>query len=181
VLANGSFPRLCGYANIRTASCRLIVSMENMRQIIAAVVQVFRDNPNLADNDILKRVIDSGVENSLAVQAVALLPIAYGRVMLSDEQVRFSGTYVCLGEDGKNQRTGRLSSLPVWAEAIDFARHDGNSFLPIASRSSEMRVCNEALKNGKKLANLVCSPPVFLWPVDSLSKSSRPWWQFRKV
>ena len=154
--------------------------MQNIRQVIGAVAQMFRDNHALADDDILKRVIDTEVDRSLAMQAVALLPLAYGRVMLSDDSVPFSETYVCLGENGKNQRTGKLEALPVWPEAIDFARHDCEPFLPIASRSSEIRVANEALKDGKKLEKLIWSPPVFVWPIDSFGRSNRRWWQFSK-
>jgi hypothetical protein len=141
---------------------------------------MFRADPNASDDEILNRLVASGITRPLATQLIALLPIAYGRVMLSDDRVPFSDTYICLGEPGKAERRGRLDSLPIWLEAISFARNDGEPFFPIASRSSEIRAANEALHDGKKLQDLVWSPPVFLWPVDSFVGMRRSWWQFWK-
>ncbi len=154
--------------------------MENMRQIIEATVQIFRANPEAPDAEILEKVIAAGMDRALATQLVALLPLAYGRTMFSNGNVPFSDYYICLGENGKRERTGRLARLPVWLEALDFARRDGNPPFPIAARSSEICVANEALKDGKKLQKLVWSPPVFLWPVDSYRDPKRSWWQLWK-
>jgi len=101
-------------------------------------------------------------------------------MVFSKEHVPFSDYYICLRDNGKPGRTSRLARLPIWPEALDFAAHDKDPPFPIASRSSEIRVANEALKDGKKLQNLVWSPPVFLWPVDSYRDPQRAWWQFWK-
>jgi hypothetical protein len=151
-----------------------------MRQFLESAAQIFRNNPDSPDADILEKVIACGIERPLATQIVALLPIAYGRVMFSKERIPFSDDYMCLRENGKGERRGRLASLPVWPEAVELARQDGKPFFPIASRSSEIRVANEALKKGKHLEKLVWSPPVFLWPVDSYRGAKRAWWQFWK-
>jgi hypothetical protein len=151
-----------------------------MQQAVQLAVQVFRANPNASADEILSRVLESGIDRPMAVQLVALLPIAYGRVMLRDDGVRFSDTYICLGEQGQAERRGRIEALPLWSAIIHFARGDGEPFFPIASRSSEIRAANEALRDGKKLRDLVWSPPVFLWPVDSFAGLRRPWWQFWK-
>ncbi len=152
-----------------------------MRWAIKSAVQIFRANPDASEDEILNRVVDSGIERPMATQVVALLPIAYGRVMLSDDGVPFSDKYICLGDQGRAERRGRLDALPLWPEVISCARGDGEPFFPIASRSCEIRIANEALHDGKNLRNLVWSPPVFLWPVDSfVGSSGRPWWQFWK-
>jgi hypothetical protein len=155
--------------------------MGSMRDLIESAVQIFRANPEAGDDDILEKVIATGVDRPLATQLVALLPIAYGRMLLSKDRVSFSDYYICLRDNGKPGRTGRLACLPVWAEALDFATHDGYPPFPIASRSSEIRVANEALKDGKTLQSLVWSPPVFLWPVDSYRDPKKVWWQFWKA
>ncbi len=151
-----------------------------MRQIIESAVQIFRANPGAPDDAILEKVIATGVDRALATQIVALLPIAYGRTVFSKDSVPFSDYYICLQENGKPGRTSRLARLPAWPAARDFATHDGETPFPIAARSSEIRVAHEALKDGKKVQNLVWSPPVFLWPVDSYRDSKRTWWQFWK-
>jgi hypothetical protein len=152
-----------------------------MRQVIGSAVQIFRANPETPDDAILEKVIATGVDRALAAQIVALLPIAYGRMVFSNDSVPFSDYYICLRENGKPGRTGRLARLPVWPAALDFAAHDGDPPFPIASRSPELRVANEALKDGKKLQSLVWSPPVFLWPIDSYRDSKKLWWQFWKT
>src|SRR5688572_12449350 len=102
-----------------------------MRHAIQTAVQKFRANPDASDDEILDGVTESGIERPMAMQLVALIPIAYGRVMLSDEGVRFSDTYICRGEEGRAERTGRLDTLPLWSAIIRFAGDDGEPFLPI--------------------------------------------------
>ncbi len=154
-----------------------------MRQRIESAVQILRANPNASDDEILDLVIANGIERPLAMQLVALLPLAYGRVMLSDTVGSFSDTYICVGEEGQSERKGSLDTLPLWREAINFARQDQEPFLPIAGRSCEIRTANAALRDGTKLQNLVWGPPVFLWPVDSFPGSGRVetkaarWWR----
>ena len=155
--------------------------MGSMRHLIESAVQIFRANPEAGDNDILEKVIATGVGRPLAAQLVALLPIAYGRMLFSKNRVPFSDYYICFRDNGEPGRAGRLADIPVWAEALDFAAHDGDPPFTISSRSSEIRVANEALKAGKKLQSLVWSPPVFLWPVDSYPDSKKPWWRFWKA
>jgi len=135
-----------------------------MRQQIQTAVQIFRANPELDDDEILQRVMDTGVEKQMAVQLVTLLPLAYGRVALSDMGLIFTNTYLCLGQPGK----GRLDALPLWAEALDFAKQDPEPSFPIASRSPEIRAANSALNDGQKLESLVWSPPAFLWPIEPI-------------
>lgn len=145
-----------------------------MRQSIESAVRTIRANSNCSDDEILKLVIESGIEQAMAVQLVVLLPLAYGRVVLSKLGASLPGTYICLGENGKPDREGRLDALPLWAEVVNFAKQDAEPFLPIAGRSAEFHVANDALLNGSKIENLVWSPPVFLWPVDSGSGGMAP-------
>jgi hypothetical protein len=158
------------------------LSVTTMRNAIESVVKIFRQNPNATDDEILDRVIATGIEHTMAVQLVALLPLAYGRVTLTDGDVVFSDIYLCPGTKGQPDRKGRLSSLPLWADGLDFASRDSEPSFPIASRSSEVRVANAALLDGKKPSHLVWGPPVFLWPVDAFVVPGRaertpPWWR----
>jgi len=147
-----------------------------LRELIKSTVRIFRANPHLDADEILQLIIDTGVERRLAIQLVALLPLAYGRVLLSDTGALFPGTYLCLGTPGK----GRLDALPLWSEALTFAQNDAEPFFPIASRSPEVRAANRALRDGKKLDSLVWAPPAFLWPIEPIpgteGGASRPHW-----
>ncbi len=137
-----------------------------MHQAIQSAVQTFRSNPDSPDREIFNRLLESGIERQEATRLIVLLPLAYGRVMLSDNKgVLFSDTYICKGDHGKPDRESRLDTLPLWKEAINFAMNDGEPFFAIAGRSPEISVVNAALQDGIKLEklNLVLSPPVILW------------------
>jgi hypothetical protein len=143
-----------------------------LRELIQSAVKIFRANPHLDADEILQLLMDTGVERNLAIQLVALLPLAYGRVLLADTGALFPGTYLCLGK-GK----GRLDGLPLWGEAIAFAQNDPEPFFPLASRSPEVKVADRALREGKKLDSLVWGPPAFLWPIEpvpGLGEGAKP-------
>ncbi|PWU11861.1 MAG: hypothetical protein C5B50_22650 [Verrucomicrobia bacterium] len=132
--------------------------------------------------EILNRVIESGVERAAAIQLVALLPLAYGRVSLSGSGAVFCERYVALDAQGKPGQSGSLASLPFWLQALDFAKQDREPSFPIMSRSAEVRAANAALLDGKKLGDLVWSAPVFVRPIDfsanpgNLQPKAR-WWR----
>jgi hypothetical protein len=149
-----------------------------MRHIIELAVQVFRDNPDVDEDEILERMIIGGIERRMASQFVVLLPLAYGREVLSDTGVLFSDFYVYPNEPGR----GRLSALPLWAEAVEFAKQDPEAAFPIASRSPEIRAANEAMKDGQKLEDLVWGPVAFLSHLESIpglerSAKKPSWWR----
>lgn len=135
------------------------------QQAIEAAVQMFRFHPDAPEEEILNRLLERGMDRLVATQLIGLLPIAYGRVLLSDSRgVQFADTYIHPGDHRHAAREIRLDTLPLWTDAIRFARQDGEPFIAIASRSPEVRAVNAALLDGKQLESLLCSPPVFLWP-----------------
>ncbi len=151
-----------------------------MQKLIESAVAIFRAHPNASEDEILTRLMESGIERPAAMQLVALLPLAYGRGTLSD--IVFPDVYVCHGADGKPAHKGSLSHLPLWREALDFAARDKAPSFPIASRSAEIQAANAALLDGKNPSQLVWSPAVFLWPMDSYSvpgqaRKKPRWWR----
>ena len=138
-----------------------------MREHIQSAVQIFRSHPDAEDDEILKLIMDVGTERPLAIQLLLLVPLAYGRVMLSDDDLLFSNTYRTL----EPRQQGRLDALPLWAEALEFAKQDREPSFPIASRSAEFRAANAALCDGERIENLIFGPPVFPWPIEPLPRS----------
>jgi hypothetical protein len=149
-----------------------------------------RSHPECSRDEIFQRLLDGGIDRRVAAQLVVLLPQAYGRVGLAGCGVLFSNQYVCLDETGNPCRKGWLDDLPLWKEAIAFARQEvsngasGDALLAIAGRSAEISSINKALRDGKELQNLVCSPTVSIWPEFLSSVNSGPiaeqklrWWQ----
>jgi hypothetical protein len=158
-----------------------------MEKEIAMTVQVMRSNLNSSEQ-ILKTLVERGLERTVAAHLITLVPIVYGREGLSGCGISFSMTYI--GESG---RECRLNSLPFWGEIVAFARSEiangatSDDLLAVAGRSSEIDAINKALHAGSKIENLVISPPVFLWPELSLTvnpsspaKNSPRWWELWK-
>lgn len=149
-----------------------------MHQVIESAVQIFRTHPELDDGEIVQRLMERGIERRVAMQLVMLVPLAYGRVTLSYSGVLLSDFYRCEGKP----RTSRLSALPLWAAALDYAKQDLEPPSPLAIRSPEVKAANAALLDGATVESLVWGPPDFLWPIEPLpelqgaAKTSR-WWR----
>jgi hypothetical protein len=161
-----------------------------MRESIQTAVEIMRSHRQSSEGEIFQLLLDRGIDRPIAVQLVTLLPIAYGRVVLAGSGVLFSDTYLCLDEGGEPGAASRLDGVPLWTEAVAFAKHEvssevaGEALLAIAGRSSEVDAINKALHDGKKLQNLRCFPPLFPWPDFASSvgsgravKKSRWRWQ----
>src|SRR5437764_1101089 len=161
-----------------------------MRQIIESAIQIMRSHSECSAEEIFQRLLDGGIDRRVAVQLVILLPHAYGRAELDGCGVLFSNEYICLDEGAEPCRKGWLDDLPLWREAIAFARQEvsngvsGEALLAVAGRSAEINAINKAFHNGKKVQNLVCGPMVSLWPefaasLDSGQVAERKlrWWQ----
>lgn len=162
-----------------------------MREWIEATVELMRSNRNASANEILRLLITCDIPEPDAMQLVTLVPIAYGRVLLRDCGAAFSANYVCPGSELKSTSEHPLSSLPLWNEITNFAKSElaarlpHDSLITIAGRSSELHAINHALHAGKKLQNLVLTPPHFHWPVFAQSNpppgratKRRSWWKF---
>ena len=162
-----------------------------MRESIQATVELMRSNRNASANEILRLLIARGLPEPDAMQLVTLVPIAYGRVLLRDCGAAFSANYLCPGSEPKSTSEHPLESLPLWNEITNFAKSElaarlpHDSLMTIAGRSSELHAINQALHAGKKLQNLVLTPPLFNWPAFRPSNppsvrasKPRPWWKF---
>jgi hypothetical protein len=145
-----------------------------MRKMIESAVRIFHSHPELEGYEILDLFMDEGIEEQTAIQLLVLLPLAYGRVHMPENEVLFPGTYLCLGEPSQ----GRLDALPLWAEVLEFAKEDKGPFLFIAGRSAEFRIAERAIQEGKKLESVVWAPPIFWWHIEPPpgSASKNPNW-----
>lgn len=64
-----------------------------MRDLTQSAVQIFRSYPDADADEILNRIMETGVERRMAVQLVLLVPLAYGHVLRSDTGVLFANAY----------------------------------------------------------------------------------------
>jgi hypothetical protein len=144
------------------------------KEYIAKAVDVFRNSPNLGDQQILDVLVKDGLDRELAARLVEFLPMAYCRVVLGNSGTQFSNTFRRRLENGE-LREKSLSSEPVWQASLEFARSEaksgiaGKDLLLVASHSAEFDVVNQLLNKGSKLTNLVLAAPILRW----IEKESR--------
>ncbi len=111
------------------------------------------------DGEIEEKLVAEGMERWLAARLVLFLPLAFGRVLLSD--CKLSGAY---SMDGLLHQ---LMDDPVWPELQRRARQASREELSaIATRSSEVAAVNQFLaqhpERADALGELAFSPPTLV-------------------
>jgi len=130
-------------------------------------VQVMRSNPEATNLEIFELLIKGGIDWSMAVQLLYLLPTAYTRLILADSVAYFPETYLCNDGKGGIREWNRFDEIPLWPEVIAFAKHEissgvkGDTLGLVAGRCAEFGAINQALHAGEAIENLVCMPPMF--------------------
>ncbi len=71
-----------------------------MKEHIRRAVVVLRDSPALSDGQILRNLVESGMERVLAARFMVFLPMAYCRLILRASGARFSDTFRQVLPDG---------------------------------------------------------------------------------
>lgn len=93
-----------------------------------------------------------------ASRHVAMIPLAFGRVLLDKLGVTYAATAII------DDREVSLADDPVYCTALAHARvvhdHGGDMFRALALRSSEIDAVNQALNRGSQPGDLILSPPV---------------------
>lgn len=139
---------------------------------VHAAAEVLAANPELEDDEAVARLAERGVDGRDARVAVTMLPIAFGRVLLSERGVtRHSGVFH-VQDEGGNWVAFEFALQPAFVEATQLAvtaRHRGtidrHAFHQIGARSVEV----ERSEAGP-VALLDVEPDMFV--------RSRPWWKF---
>ncbi len=137
-----------------------------MKEHIRRAVVVLRDSPALSDGQILRNLVESGMERVLAARFMVFLPMAYCRLILRASGARFSDTFRQVLPDGGICSERSLSSELLWEAAVAFARTEvehgvpGKDLLVLAARSAEFDAANHLLNRGAKLSDLAFAPPL---------------------
>ena len=150
--------------------------MQSVADINRAIA-VMKAQSNLGDHTAVEALVASCVDPKDAEWLVALLPVAFTRVLFKGTGPSFANTYQCMGGDGSVSREYRLSDEPIFVLGLRIAgTADRETMMAIAGRSAEFNVINQALHAGSKLEDLVLTPPLFLRA--SKSQPAKPWWRF---
>lgn len=155
-------------------------------RILNVTAAILRAVPILAqysdDDSGLVRIglLRAGLSPDQTTEAVAFIPLAFGRELLTGMGVTLSDSYVP-AVDGATGVERRLADEPMFSEARKLvpriaAEMGQGVFTAIALQSSELKAVNEALNHGADPSSLVASPPVVLLP-HAPARDKRPWWK----
>ena len=155
-------------------STRVFLVMRGGVDVAEAAAQLYerRDQPIEAAVD---EMVLRGVPRARAELAAALVPLAFGRLLLKPLGVRLPDTATLLTTgSGRDGRKIRLSAHPVFRQADVFARQamkwgalGKDEFGWLAMASPEVQAVNELLDAGSKAENLALVAPIVLVSEDA--------------
>jgi hypothetical protein len=140
-----------------------------VNQSIAKAVALMRESPELGDTNIYSTLVADGMDRFLAARLVEFLPMAYCRLILANEGVRFSENFRRRLENGAFSEERPLSSEPLWKACSEFAIAEAKNgvgakeLLAVAGRSSELDAANKLLNRGAKLGDIKLVSVVLIW------------------
>jgi hypothetical protein len=141
-----------------------------MDDLIARTVTALRNGTHRTDPEIYRALVAEGMKPAIAADLVLFLPIAYGRLILDQLEVRFSDFFRRRLANGDLTEERSLSSDPTWNAVAEFARKEvrsgvsRNQLLAVAMRSAEFDAANQLLHRGSEIHDLRFTPVVLLWP-----------------
>ena len=115
--------------------------------------------PEADDVDLAMAMIARGVDATDADLLVALVPVAFGRLLFEDRKIPFSPFAMLASRSGSAPRQIRLDEDPIFTEETWLAECGTltrEQYLAVALRSPEVSLANDLVKSG--LAPAAVSP-----------------------
>ena len=138
---------------------------------LSRVLPMFVEHPRMSEDDFAELLGTRGVPAHDARLVVALVPLAFGRVMVARLQLDFAPTAVLSSRERGERRSIPLERDPIFAEATRLAERSRRrstlsreQYMLIALRSPEIRTLNQALEAGAGSEDLVWSQPIITVP-----------------
>lgn len=151
-------------------------------------VETFRDNPQAEETTLIMNLVNQEIDELTASSIVDFIPIAFTRVGLEHLNIKFQDYFQCVDRKGNVLKKTKLLDIPIYAEALRFAKEDSgmfldnDEFLAIESYNAEFKAINNALNQGSKIEDLVISPVTMLSEnsIENDLKEKKSWWQVWK-
>jgi hypothetical protein len=161
---------------------------KSLTEVVRWTADYLLHHPADDEPTVLHALGDEGIDEMLAGELLAFVPLAFCRAILRDQQKLFEPHY-----DVHDPKTDRwqyglpFNNQPIYQTAFDVAiqwqreGRSGNAILAVAGRSAEFRGINKLLHQGSKLENIRCTAPVVLGriadPESARKKSSWRFWR----
>src|SRR5258708_23542360 len=95
-----------------------------MNGCLSKAVALFRNSPNMEDDEIYVALIHQSVESRIAARLAEFVPLRYGRGLLAHSGVPFSDSFTRRLSNGKVSAPQFLSSCPVRHASLAYARSE---------------------------------------------------------
>ncbi len=123
-----------------------------LEELVGLVVEWMQKHPDTDEKELIPSLVKSGEDESVALELIVFVPLAFGRALMKRTGARLKETY-CIYTDSRHSKSYRLLDSPVYCEAYRMAEdyYEGKirgNFLAIAGRSAEVRGLNQALDKG---------------------------------
>lgn len=150
--------------------------------LVATVAALFVQHPQAEDDEIVEAAVAAGVDPSRAELAVALVPCAFGRAVIRENQwtAQLPDEFRVPDRRGRSVRY-RLSQSVLYRAAAMLAEQqrleDRASFAAVAARSAELNAIGNASAAGSDVRDGVFSP-LFLarLPAEDIAQRRLRWW-----
>ena len=149
---------LIQYQKCQTVNYDLALKLVNL------TIEVFVDQSIQEEEEIEEFLMGRGVREIHAEDLISFIPIAFGRVYLSDKVVTLSPEFIWIQMDTEQQCPVTLSEQLIFQAAYDVAvqwmkeRGQDAEFMCLARWSAEVNVIQQLLDKGSRLEDCVISP-----------------------
>ncbi len=151
-----------------------------LNDAIKKTIEIFHENTQEDDEAIIKKLVESGIEEPFANRLINFITTAFCLVMYEGTDANFQHFYVFFDEKGNVSEPLFLIDEPVFAEAYKIARQEFNEkgtderYLSIASRDAGYKVLQQAIEAGSNLNDLQFAPIGIYNP--SYFYATKKWW-----
>jgi len=136
-------------------------------ELVTRTLEAYAGSAYESEEEIVGGLCSAGVARLVAERLVALVPLAFGRVLVSHmEKLEFSTSAILTARDGSPQSCD-LRTDGLFLSALEIATamyHEGprHLFQAAASASAEVAAVNQLLNSGGTLAGVRFKEPRFL-------------------
>jgi hypothetical protein len=145
-----------------------------------------------SDDEVLEKLLAQGMPRPQAEKMIALIPLAFGRLLLQSMKVGLANTAILQNPATGKSREIRLDQDPTFIEASRIALEaqihghlSQEQSRNLMLRGAEVDAVNQAMDAGSKPEDLDLSPPIIFSSDESFEPSSlpdaargKPWWKF---
>jgi hypothetical protein len=156
----------------------------DLEEAVTLAVTVFQEHAGADDDRIERELLARGVDPALAVRLIQFLPIAFCRVFLRLQGVKFPDHYIVMGPRGVHVGTYPIDQEPVYVHATAAAEREleagrgGAPFLAVAGRSAAFNAVMKLVQDGSALDGIMCSPPILQAQPEDAPTPERAGWRW---